>query len=537
MKHLKKLLFFIILSTTANLFSQVQFQKKYESTNASRAYSIKTTLDGGYIISGSYDVTGLLSAEFYSIKLDAQGDTLWANTYGYGVDTSLAVNRDGAGNEAYDIIQTHDSGYLIVGEAHDSSSGQSNALAIKLTKEGRMVWAKSYGGSLSDYGYSVTQLPDSGYILAGYTESHGLGIRDVYALRLNKIGDTIWTRAYGGNAIDGAINMSPTQDGGFILVGNTFSFGEGMSDVYVIKIEVNGDLDWAYAYGGPSNDFGNDIVQLSDKSYVISGSTESFGSGQRDVYVIKIDSLGELIWSKSMGGTGNESGKSVIELPNNQIAVFGNTRSFGKGFEDYYLIKMNGLGDTLLTKVYGGLSIDFGESIQSTANNGLIMTGFTNSFNTYNYDVYIVKTDSLGNSNCHQGVTSTTIVSPVTIKTITSTITSSAPGIKVATLRTGKTYTNSLNTCNINSINEMNIESQLVVYPNPTTNNITVQDKNGVLATDFSITILDIQGKQMRTQILTATNTSLDISMLKNGIYFAKIETTLGIATKKIIKY
>ena len=129
-KYLIALLFLFIFG---KINAQQQFQKKYGSTNASRAYSVNLTNDGGFILAGSYDVSGLLSAEYYVVKLDATGDTIWANTYGPKVDTTIASNRDGAGNEAYDVIQTFDSGYMIVGEAHAFGSGSSDIFALKLT--------------------------------------------------------------------------------------------------------------------------------------------------------------------------------------------------------------------------------------------------------------------------------------------------------------------------------------------------------------------------------------------------------------------
>lgn len=537
MSRYNYLFIIILLLLGGNIYSQQQFQKKYESTNASRAYSVNLTQDGGFILAGSYDVSGLLSAEYYVVKLDANGDTLWANSYGPTVDTTIASNRDGAGNEAYDVIQTLDLGYMVVGEAHAFGSGASDIFALKLTPTGDTVWTKTYGGINSDYSYKVIQLADSGFILSGYTETYGLGIRDIYVLRLDKLGDTVWARAYGGSGIDGAVDMTQTKDGGFAIAGSTFSFGEGVSDVYVLKIDANGTLKWANAYGGTLNDFGNAIAETSDNGFVISGSTESFGSGQRDVYVIKIDSTGNLLWSKAMGGAENESGKSIQELSNKDLVVFGNTRSFGNGFEDYYLIRLNSLGDTIMTKVYGGTSIDFGESIKQTSDKGFIMAGYTNSFNTWNYDIYLVKTDSLGNSGCNESSTSTIITNPLTIKTTTTSIESFGSGSSSANIKIGNTLTNPINVCNTNSIEELSNNNQLLIYPNPTANSFSIQDKNNLTDNKFRVTILDIQGKIIEKFFLDKKNQQADITHFKKGIYFAKVETSIGLITKKIIKY
>ncbi|MDA9262358.1 T9SS type A sorting domain-containing protein [bacterium] len=520
-----------------NINAQQQFQKKYESTNSSRAYSVSMTNDGGFILAGSYDVSGLLSAEYYVVKLDATGDTMWAHTYGPTVDTSISSNRDGAGNEAYNVIQTFDSGYMVVGEAHAFGSGSSDIFVLKLTPQGDTVWTKTYGGINSDYSYKVIQLADSGYILSGYTESYGLGVRDIYVLRLDEMGDTLWAKSYGGNGIDGSNDMIQTNDGGFAIVGNTFSFGEGVSDVYVIKISENGTLKWATAYGGALNDFGNAISETSDSGFVISGSTESFGSGQRDVYVLKIDSIGNLIWSNAIGGIENESGKAIQVLPNNEIVVFGNTRSFGNGFEDFYLIKLDALGDTIMTKTYGGTSTEFGESIKQTSDKGFIMAGFTNSFNTWNYDIYLVKTDSLGISGCNESTTSTIVISPLTIKTVTNASTSLGSGITYPILKIGNTLTKPINVCNINSVNDIAILNQLIIFPNPTNNVISILDINNVIGNEINITIIDLQGKALEKIILNKNEEQIDISHINNGVYIAKIETSIGTVLKKIVKY
>lgn len=537
MSQNKHYIILILFFLFGNISAQQQFQKKYESTNSSRAYSVSLTNDGGYILAGSYDVSGLLSAEYYVVKLDATGDTMWAYTYGPTVDTTISSNRDGAGNEAYNIIQTFDLGYLIVGEAHAFGSGSSDIFVLKLTPLGDTVWTKTYGGINSDYSYKVIQLVDSGYILSGFTESYGLGVRDVYVLRLDKKGDTLWSKSYGGNGIDGSNDMIQTYDGGFVIVGNTFSFGEGVSDVYVIKISENGTLKWATAYGGTLNDFGNAISETSDSGFVISGSTESFGSGQRDVYVIKIDSIGNLIWSKAIGGIENESGKSIQVLPNNEIVVLGNTRSFGQGFEDYYLIKLNSLGDTIMTKTYGGSSTEFGESIQQTSDKGFIMAGFTNSFNTWNYDIYLVKTDSLGNSGCNESTTSTLVTNPLTIKTSTLSSTSLGSGITYPLLKIGNTLTKPINVCNVNSINDVSLLSQLKLFPNPTNSLITIQDKNSIIDNIIKIEMTDLQGKTIQIFTLNKNDEQINLAHLKNGVYIAKIETSIGTILKKIVKY
>ncbi|MGB1041169.1 MAG: T9SS type A sorting domain-containing protein, partial [Flavobacteriales bacterium] len=314
------------------------------------------------------------------------------------------------------------------------------------------------------------------------------------------------------------------------------SFGAGGSDVYVIKIDKNGIIKWEYAYGGALNDFGLSICQSVDSGFLISGSTESFGAGQRDFYVLKIDSIGNLNWSKVFGGTGNETGKSILELDNKDVVVFGNTGSFGRGSDDFYFIKLNSLGDTIMTRNYGGLSIDIGEEIHQTSDKGFIMAGYTNSFNTWSFDAYIVKVDSSGNSGCHQSNTLTQVVTPTSIRTSTNSVITNGIQINDLGVKIGKTLSKAINTCNINSTEEIINKRVITVFPNPTSGIISISFNSEDVDYISKASIIDINGKIIQTKIISNEINQIDISSYQNGFYFLRIETDLGSITKKIIK-
>jgi hypothetical protein len=267
------------------------------------------------------------------------------------------------------------------------------ALAVSVSAQQR--WERTYGGPYSDEGYSVQQTNDGGYIAAGYAiliPQHN----KVYLIKTNAFGDTLWTKTYGGGAYDFGRCVKQTQDGGYIVVGNTNSFGHGSWDVYLIKTNASGDTLWTRTYGGPSMDGALFVQQTSDRGYIIAGSTVSFGDSFQ-VYLIKINTNCDTLWSRAYGGTELEFGYSVQQTSDGGYIIVGQTNSFGAGYDDVYLIKTNALGDTLWTRTYGGASWDEGYSVQQTSDGGYIITGGTQSFGN-NGQVFFIKTNATGDT-------------------------------------------------------------------------------------------------------------------------------------------
>jgi len=179
------------------------------------------------------------------------------------------------------VQQTNDNGYIVGGMTSSFGSGSSDVYLIKTDEYGDTLWTKAYGGALNDWAYSVWQCFDDGYAAAGYTLSFGVST-DVYLIRTDEFGDTLWTRLYGGANDDAAYDMQQTADSGFVLTGYTSSYGLGSSDIYIIKTDLNGDTIWTKYYGGNGSETGYSIQQTNDNGYIIAGSTLSFGVGKWD---------------------------------------------------------------------------------------------------------------------------------------------------------------------------------------------------------------------------------------------------------------
>ena len=179
----------------------------------------------------------------------------------------------------------------------------------KLDNFGNLLWTKTIGGQGRDVGMSVYQTAkDDGYIITGSTDSFGAGKRDVYVIRLDSGGALLWTKTIGGESDDEGISVIQSDDGGYAIAGYTMSYGVGSEDVYFIKLDTNGNLLWANTLGGKLKERGQSIKQTADKGYVIGGHTESFGFGAQDVFVVKYDLNGRTCYDQLKGGVEKKGG-------------------------------------------------------------------------------------------------------------------------------------------------------------------------------------------------------------------------------------
>ena len=296
----------------------------------------------------------------------------------------------------YSVQQTADGGYIIAGKTTCSACGDSNVYLIKTDPNGNKKWQKTFGGSNDDVGYSVQQTADGGYIIAGYTESFGSGAEDVYLIKTDPTGNLIWQKTFGGSYYDYGYSVQQTTDGGYIIAGTTYS--PGAFFVYLIKTDPNGNREWQKTFGGGIFDTGWSVHQTSDGGYIIAGHVTSFGAGRFDVYLVKTDSNGNKKWQTTFGGSNRDMGYSVQQTADGGYIIAGRTESFGAGMADVYLVKTDSNGNKEWQTTFGGSNDDVGYSVQQTADEGYIIAGGTTSFGTGNIDGYLIKTDSAGNS-------------------------------------------------------------------------------------------------------------------------------------------
>ncbi|MCK4255377.1 T9SS type A sorting domain-containing protein [candidate division WOR-3 bacterium] len=314
---------------------------------------------------------------FWVVSLSAQGpDTAWTRTYG-----------DTLWDEAYDVQQTLDGGYIITGFTEDSTSTQDVWL-IKTDSLGNTIWTKTYGGTSWDEGWSVQQTSDNGYIIAGATSSFGISGSDAYLIKTNVNGDSVWARTYNIYKYDCAYSVKEVT-GGYIITGTAYPHA-WYSDIFLIKTKLNGDLRWTKIFGGSNNvdDAGRSVI-VTANGYVIAGHTDYDG------YLIKTDSL-QTLWTSTFDNGVNDETWSVQQTTDGGYIVAGFTNP-GSGDNDVWLIKTTANGDSVWAKTYGAIRDDKGYSVQQTTDGGYIIAGFSEDSLFYK-DVYLIKTDSLGDS-------------------------------------------------------------------------------------------------------------------------------------------
>jgi hypothetical protein len=342
-------------------------------------YSVQQTTDGGYIITGTDKI------RVYLIKTDTHGDTVWTNNYG-GVYN----------NWGYCVQQTNDGGYIISGATmkNESETDSGDVYLIKTDSLGDTSWTRTYGGDYTEQGYSVQQTEDGGYIIAGYTASRSaLGEFDVYLIKTDAEGDTVWTKTYGELGDDYGYSVQQVEDGGYIITGVTTRLDSTL-DVYLIRTNDSGVVKWKKRYGGTDADCGYSVMQTNDGGYIIVGyTTQGVGNVQNDVFLIKTNSDGDTMWTQTYGGSHDDGGYSVYQTTDGGYIITGSTADIeNESHSDVYLIKTDPLGSVVWTQRFGGLDDDGGHSVQQTTDGGYIITGYSGSFTAGNQQIYLIKT-------------------------------------------------------------------------------------------------------------------------------------------------
>ena len=308
-----------------------------------------------------------------------------------------AIGQTDFYNRGNSIKQTLDSGYIVAGRTVSFDGGGVQAYLVKTDANGNTLWSKNYGESGSEEAESITLLNDGGFAFTGYSNSVGSGKRDVYLVRTDKSGDTLWTKVFGGQGIDGGKSIDATNDNGFIITGETYSYGKGTVNAYLIKTNENGDTAWTRVFGGNGIEQGNSVQQTKDGGYIITGRTNSFGAGDYDVYLIRTDDKGNKLWMQTFGGTGSEEGNSVKQTDDGGYIITGYTKSYGQGGADVFIVRTDKSGNQIWTQSFGGSTDDFGQDIEQTRDGGFIMAGYTNSFGN-GMEAYLIRMDEAGNS-------------------------------------------------------------------------------------------------------------------------------------------
>ena len=309
--------FFLIFGSFISL--NAQWARTYGGIYSDWPNSIQQTSDAGYIIAGITRSFGAGSDDFWILKLSSDGEIEWQKTYGGSVN-----------DEAHSIQQTIDGGYIVVGETSSFGTEGEDIWVLKLTSDGEIEWQKTYGGSEWGTDPSIQQTNDGGYIVAGEIEFYGAGLSDFWILKISSAGDVEWQKTYGGDKGDSASFIQQRDNGGYIVVGHTESFGAGGADIWILKLSSDGEIEWQKAYGGSEDEEANSFQQTSDGGYIVAGCTESFGAGENDFWILKLSSDGDIEWQKTYGESEGEGASSVQQTSEGGYIVAGSTNIYGE---------------------------------------------------------------------------------------------------------------------------------------------------------------------------------------------------------------
>jgi predicted secreted protein len=374
---------FTIIDEQKNILEESpeeEWNETFGGTNFEEGRSVQQTDDGGYIITGYTNSYGAGGYDIWLIKADSNGTKEWDETFG-GVED----------DKAYSVQQTSDGGYIITGFTYSFGAGGYDVWLIKTDSNGAKEWDETFGGTNFDEGFCVQQTTDGGYIITGRTSSYGAGGHDIWLIKTDSNGIEEWNETYGGPLYDYGYSVQQTIDGGYIIAG--FS-GSGHFDVWLIKTDSNGLKKWDKIFGGIACDGAYSVQQTTDGGYILVGITSSYGAGGSDAWLIKTDSDGDKEWDEFFGGTDVDVGFSVQQTSDEGYIITGYIFTYSTQNYDAWLVKTDSDGYKEWDNTFGDTDVDAGNFGQQTADGGYIITGRTDSYGSGGQDIWLIRVES-----------------------------------------------------------------------------------------------------------------------------------------------
>ncbi len=510
------IILFVCLMAITSVFAQksdIVWQNTIGGGHADQAPEIIPTSDGGYImggvslsnISGDKTQDSKGSWDLWIVKINGTGILEWEKTIG-GADADMLKS----------IIQTVDGGYLVTADSYsdisgdktENSKGETDFWILKLDAAGNIIWQHTYGGDATDYRPKAHQASDGGYIVAGNSESGVSGDKtdpskgdyDIWILKLDTDGNIVWQKTIGGSAGDILVSFEPTNDGGYIInaysdspaSGDKSENSIGGEDYWVIKLNADGSIEWDRTLGGTDINTAVDAIPTMDGGYLAGGYSNSPASGNKsenpvgkfDYWLIKLDSIGAIVWDKTIGGEDDDFLTDLKELDDGSFLVSGASKSgaFGdktdpsQGSFDSWFVKISSSGDIIGQQTIGGELFDHPDGVVITQDGGFVVSATSNSNisgdktqDTHgNYDFWVFK------------------MAPFAL-----------------------------------GINKKELSTSISLYPNPSNGNFTIN--LGKEYTDVSVQIYSLLGQIISSEKYAFAKTIEQEINLSAGIYLIKV--------------
>ena len=463
------------------------------------------------------------NGSIYSANAESR-DAIWTRTFG-------GAYADGGRA----LCETAEGGFIITGYTYSSGAGESDVLVLRTDDLGELIWSKTIGGCGWETGNSVCLLPDGGYVIAGETTSGQAGSRDMYLIRLDSSGNILWEKTFGGSGVDTAESVCTTQNGDILVCGYTESFGNGESDIYVVKTDSDGEVLWEKTFGGAGPETGDCIVPDVNNNFLIAGSTGSYTSN-RDAFLVQIDSEGELIWSDYYGDEGGEEGydraTSVCLLSDGGYALAG--ESNGDDFCGAFLVKADSLGNEIFVNCYGDGFYDYGRDVIESEDGGIIICGSTKSYPNCENDIYLFKTTpdgqlvwekTFGTEGKSEWGEAICRTSDGNYVILGQTESYGSGGFDVWLIKTDDP---------LQGVSEDEFAPiNFAISPNPTGSNIYI---SSTLSGTCLLEIYDISGRLVKETYITPDNGAINIDKLSKGMFTARISTADQSASTTFVK-
>jgi len=495
--------------------------------------------------------------------IGAQPAIQWAKTYG------------GNGFESANFgQQTNDGGYIVTGETIGSTDGDvpgtygsTDAWLVKTDDLGGIQWQKTFGGTDKDIALRVYPISGGGYVLGGHTQScngdmiNSHGMQDIWLFKLDSIGGIVWQKGFGGSKDEALSDLKPCSDGGFVILGSTFSNdfdvsgNHGDLDMWVIKLTASGDIQWQKCLGGTSEEAGAHVLQTTDEGFILSGYTRSNDGdvggnhGFYDVWVVKLDKMGNIQWTRNLGGSGTEFGGQLIQTVDEGYTLVGMTNSTdgditdAHGDFDVWVLKLSATGALIWQHTFGGPSNEVAYTMTDTEDGGYTIAGSIYPENTPlpgDLDIWVFKINQIGDLVWQRTLGGTGWEAPSSIQQTMD------GGLFV----TGKTDSNNGDVSGNHGLvdgwvvklspesvanNDLPvILNTLEIYPNPARNFLAIQLHTGSLP--LQLCVMDLTGKVVLGPF-TPLDPILDISALSDGFYLLSAMNAAGYGcVKKFVK-
>jgi len=362
----------------------IVWDKTYGGYEDDYLSSIVLTPDGGALLAGKTSSKGAGHTDMYLVRVDKEGNQLWDKTYG-GVDKEDVAS----------IVLTPDGGALLAGMFRSKDSIKPGMYLIKVDENGEQLWDNNYGTSNYDALSSIALTPDGGALLGGTSRPEGRTVSDMYLVKIDQNGNQLWDKSYGNvNEADYITSLAVTPDG--VLLGGFTLKGQRDFEMYLVKVNLDGTPIWEKHYGANTNEeFMWSIAPTKDGGALLGGTTESIEANNQDMYLVRINKNGEQLWEKTYGGSNLDGINTIINTPDEGALIGGTTKSKGVGSTDMYLVKVDKEGNQVWDETYGDIGPNQIKSFVLTPDGGALLGGESSTKGAGGYDMYLAKVDNI----------------------------------------------------------------------------------------------------------------------------------------------